>query len=192
MKQWRHQLFYVINFFGSIQLWTVAHLRLLGRLMFCSWFFFFSARCVRSNESSRYCHGVRTFVGLSVRLGRACIVSMHCAHRPSTSFNIDTGRPFGRLLKISVPGTIFGKLVSSYAALSPHSIGPERAVSCHTTLKGPKQPCYSREAINSRMSIALWTSHLFLRRTVAARRVYYALQTVIFITQTMTFCLHSL
>ena len=37
------------------------------------------------------------------------------------------------LLKISVPGTIFGKLVSSFAALSPHSIGPERAVSCHTT-----------------------------------------------------------
>ena len=59
------------------------------------------------------------------------------------------------LLKISVPGTIFGKLVSSYAALSPHSIGPERAVSCHTTLKGPKQSCYSREAINSRMAIAL-------------------------------------
>ena len=59
------------------------------------------------------------------------------------------------LLKISVPGTIFGKLFSSFAALLPHSIGPEHAVSCHTTLKGPKQSCYSREAINSRMAIAL-------------------------------------
>ena len=59
------------------------------------------------------------------------------------------------LLKISVPGTIFGKLVLSFATLSPHSIGPERAVSCHTTLKGPKQSCYLREAINSRMATAL-------------------------------------
>ena len=59
------------------------------------------------------------------------------------------------LLKISVPGTIFSKLVCSFAALSPHSSGPERAVSCHTALKGPKQSCYSREALNSRMAIAL-------------------------------------
>jgi hypothetical protein len=33
--------------------------------------------------------------------------------------------------------------------------GPERAVSVHTTLKTAKQSSYSREAINSRMYIAL-------------------------------------
>ena len=75
---------------------------------------------------------------------------------------------------ISVPRTIFGKLVSSFAALSPHSIGPERAVSCHTTLKGPKQSCYSREAINRQMAIALnscWTCS-FLRPTAISSQTF--------------------
>jgi len=36
--------------------------------------FNFRARCVRYNESSRYCHDVRP----SVCLARACIVIIHC------------------------------------------------------------------------------------------------------------------
>ena len=59
------------------------------------------------------------------------------------------------MLKISQPGTVFSKLVQAYLSLSPHSIGPEQAVSCHTIIKGPKQTSYSREAINSPMYIAL-------------------------------------
>ena len=59
------------------------------------------------------------------------------------------------MLKISQPGTDFSKLVQAYLSLTPHSIGPEWAVSCHTIIKGPKQSSYSREAINSRMYIAL-------------------------------------
>jgi len=65
-----------------------------------------------------------------------------------------TGKLF-HMLKISVPGTIFAKLVQAFLSLTPHSIGPERAVSCHTILKGPKQSSYSRDAINSRMYISL-------------------------------------
>ena len=63
------------------------------------------------------------------------------------------GKPF-------VPGTVFSKLVQTFITLTPHSIAPEHAVSCHTILKGPKQSCYSREAINSRMYIdSIGTAH---------------------------------
>lgn len=58
-------------------------------------------------------------------------------------------------LKVSEPHSIFSKLVQSYISLTPHSIGPERAVSVHTILKSDKQSNYSREALNSRMIIAL-------------------------------------
>lgn len=57
-------------------------------------------------------------------------------------------------LKISVSKTIFSKLVQAYISLTPHSCGPERAVSCHIILKTNKQTAYSREAINSRLFIA--------------------------------------
>ena len=69
-----------------------------------------------------------------------------------------------------MPGTIFAKLVQAFLSLTPHSIGPERAVSCHTILKGPKQSRYSRDAINSRMYISLnsgGTAHFDLRPAVA-------------------------
>ena len=74
------------------------------------------------------------------------------------------------MLKISQPGTIFSKLVQAFLSLTPHSIGPERAMSCHTIPKGPKQSCYSRDAINSRMYIALnssGTAHFDPRPAVA-------------------------
>lgn len=58
-------------------------------------------------------------------------------------------------LKVSEHKTVFRKLVESYVSLTPHSAGPERAVSVHTNLKTIKQTCLSREAINSRMYIAL-------------------------------------
>lgn len=58
-------------------------------------------------------------------------------------------------LEVSEPGTIFSKLVQTFVALTPHSSGPERAVSIHTTLKSNKQSSLSRNAINSRMYIAL-------------------------------------
>jgi len=39
-------------------------------------------------------------------------------------------------LKISTPNTLFSKLVQTYIiSITPHSCGPERAVSCHTILK---------------------------------------------------------
>ena len=74
------------------------------------------------------------------------------------------------MLKISQPGTVFSKLVQAHLFLTPHSIGHEWAVSCHTIIKGPKQSSYSREAINSRMYMALnsgGTAHFDLRPTVA-------------------------
>lgn len=80
-----------------------------------------------------------------------------------------TGKLY-HMLKISQSGTVFSKLVQAYVSLTPHSIGPERAVSCHTILKGPKQSSYSREAINSRMYIALnssGTAHFDPRPAVA-------------------------
>lgn len=80
-----------------------------------------------------------------------------------------TGKLY-HVLKISQPGTVFSKLVQAYLSLTPHSICPERAVSCHTILKGPKQSSYSREAINSRMYIALnsgGTAHFDPRPAVA-------------------------
>jgi len=45
--------------------------------------------------------------------------------------------------------------VQSFISLTPHNVGPERAISVHTTLKTNKQSSYSREAINSRRYIAL-------------------------------------
>ena len=80
-----------------------------------------------------------------------------------------TGKIY-HMLKISQPGTVFSKLVQAYLSLTSHSIGPERAVSCHTIIKGPKQSSYSREAINSRMYIALnsgGTAHFDPRPAVA-------------------------
>jgi len=73
-------------------------------------------------------------------------------------------------LKISTPNTLFSKLVQTYISITPHSCGPERAVSCHTILKTNKQSSYSREAINSRLYIALsssGTAHFDPRPSVA-------------------------
>lgn len=73
-------------------------------------------------------------------------------------------------LKISTPNTLFSKLVQTYISITPHSCGPERAVSCHTILKTNKQSNYSREAINSRLYIALnssGTAHFDPRPSVA-------------------------
>lgn len=58
-------------------------------------------------------------------------------------------------LKVSPPHSVFSKLVQSYISVTPYSSGPERAVSVHTTLKTAKQSGYSRNALNSRMYIAL-------------------------------------
>ncbi|KAE9527914.1 hypothetical protein AGLY_012738 [Aphis glycines] len=73
-------------------------------------------------------------------------------------------------LKISTPNTLFSKLVQTYISITPHSCGPERAVSCHTILKTNKQSNYSREAINSHLYIALnssGTAHFDPRPSVA-------------------------
>lgn len=65
-----------------------------------------------------------------------------------------TGKLY-HMLKISQRGTVFSKLAQAYLSLTPHSIGPELAVSCHTILKGPEQSSYSREAINSQIYYSL-------------------------------------
>lgn len=72
----------------------------------------------------------------------------------SSSLTSSTGKLY-HFLKVSQPHSIFRKLVQSYISLTPHSAGPERAVSVHTTLKSNKQSSLSREALNSRMCIAL-------------------------------------
>lgn len=72
----------------------------------------------------------------------------------SSSMTSSTGRLY-HFLKVSQPHSILRKLVQSYISLTPHSAGPERAVSVHTTLKSNKQSGLSREALNSRMRIAL-------------------------------------
>ena len=73
-------------------------------------------------------------------------------------------------LRVSERGTYFSKLVETYISLTPHSSNAERAVSYHTALKGPKQSSLSREAINSRMYIAInspGTAHFDPRPAVA-------------------------
>ena len=89
---------------------------------------------------------------------------------PDPSHVSDETAKIYHFIKVSVGDTFFSKLVQSYASLSPHSIGPERALSCHTALQGPKQSSYTREAINSRMAIALnstGTAHFDPRPSVA-------------------------
>lgn len=66
----------------------------------------------------------------------------------------NTGKLY-HFLKIAPCGTVTSKLAQAYICLTPHSIGPERAVSCHTIIKTSKQSSYSKEAVNSRMYIAL-------------------------------------
>lgn len=84
------------------------------------------------------------------------IVSLYSAKKlpPPPEMNTSTGKLF-YYLKVSTPHSVFSKLVQAYISLTPHSAGPERAVSVHTTLKSSKQSSYSREALNSRMYIAL-------------------------------------
>lgn len=73
---------------------------------------------------------------------------------PSSIMTSSTAKLY-HCLKVSQPHSTFSKLVQSYVSLTPHSAGPERAVSVHTTLKTNKQSSLSREALNSRMYIAL-------------------------------------
>lgn len=73
---------------------------------------------------------------------------------PSSTMTSSTAKLY-HCLKVSQPHSIFSKLVQAYVSLTPHSAGPERAVSVHTNLKTVKQSNLSREALNSRMYIAL-------------------------------------
>lgn len=71
--------------------------------------------------------------------------------------------------KITTPNTLISKLVQTYISLTPHSCGPERAVSCHTILKTKNQSNYSRGAINSRLFLDLnscGTAHFVPRPSV--------------------------
>lgn len=89
-------------------------------------------------------------------------------HIPS-NLNDHTGILYN-LLRISVPGTIFSKLVKTYISITPHSAGPERAVSCYNTLKSKKQSSLARKTINNRMYISLnspGTAHFDPRPAVA-------------------------
>ncbi|KAL4148449.1 hypothetical protein QTP88_002689 [Uroleucon formosanum] len=84
------------------------------------------------------------------------VISLYAADKlpPPLEMNNSTAKMY-HFLKVSTQSSIFSKLVQSFISLTPHSAGPERAVSLHTTLKTSKQSSYSREAINSRMYIAL-------------------------------------
>jgi len=66
---------------------------------------------------------------------------------PAT-YNDNTAKLY-YILRMSMKGTFFSKLVHSYIAVCPHSCGPEWAVSCHTILKGSKQSRYSREGLTA-------------------------------------------
>jgi len=84
------------------------------------------------------------------------IIGLYATDKIPCPINITD--PTGKLyyyLKISSSTIFFAKLIQAYATITPHSCGPERAVSCHTILKSNKQSCYSRDAINSRMYITL-------------------------------------
>jgi len=84
------------------------------------------------------------------------VISLYAAEKlpPCLEMNSSTAKIY-HYLKVSKQSSIFSKLVQSFIGLTPHSAGPERAVSVHTILKTNKQSSYSREAINSRMYIAL-------------------------------------
>jgi hypothetical protein len=77
------------------------------------------------------------------------VIGLYAADKllPPSEMNTSTAKLF-HYLKIAMPHSVFSKLVQSYISLTPHSAGPERAVSVHTTLKTAKQSSYSREAIN--------------------------------------------
>lgn len=61
--------------------------------------------------------------------------------------------------------------MQSCVSLTPHSAGPETAMSIYTTLKSSKQSGLSREALNSRIFIALNAigTAFYDPRTVVAR-----------------------
>lgn len=84
---------------------------------------------------------------------------------PPQEMNNSTAKIY-HYLKVS---SIFSQMVLSFISLTSYSAGPERAdhVSVHTTIK---QSSYSREAINSRMYIALYGigTALFHPRLAAA------------------------
>ena len=99
------------------------------------------------------------------------VISLHATGElpPPSDMTCSTARIY-HYLKVSQLHSIFSKLVQSYLILSPHSTGTERAVSLHTILKSSKQLGLSREAINSRMYIALngtGTAHYDPRPAVA-------------------------
>ncbi|KAF0702117.1 Uncharacterized protein FWK35_00032969, partial [Aphis craccivora] len=85
------------------------------------------------------------------------VISLYAAKTlpPCLEMNSSTAKIY-HYLKVSKQSLIFSKLVQSFIGLTPHSAGPERAVSVHTILKTNKQSSFnSRVAINSRMYIAL-------------------------------------
>lgn len=84
------------------------------------------------------------------------VISLYAAEKLPLplEMNSSTAKLF-HYLKVSTPGSVLSKIVQTYICITPHSAGPERAVSVHTALKSNKQSSYSREAMNSRMYIAL-------------------------------------
>ena len=84
------------------------------------------------------------------------VVGMYAVGKlpPSSDMTSSTAKLY-HYFKASQPHSTFNKLVQSYVSLNPHSADPERAVSVHTILKSNKQSSFSREALNSRMYIAL-------------------------------------
>ena len=80
------------------------------------------------------------------------VISLDVAEKllPSLEMNSSTAKIY-HYLKVSTQSSIFSKLVQSFIGLTPHSAGPERAISVHMILKTNKQSSYSSEAINSSM-----------------------------------------
>lgn len=84
------------------------------------------------------------------------MISLYAAEKlPPSSDMISLTAKLYHYFKVSQLHSVFNKLVQSYVCLTPHSAGPERAVSIHTNLKSNKQSGLSQEAWNSRMFIAL-------------------------------------
>lgn len=84
------------------------------------------------------------------------VICLFCSEKlPAPLEMDDASAKLYHYFKVSKTHSVFSKLVQTYICVTPHSAGPERAVSVHTTLKTNKQSSYSRKALNSRMYIAL-------------------------------------
>ena len=73
------------------------------------------------------------------------------------------------MLRRSEPNSVLSKLIQSYIVITPHGVGPERAIKYHNDIKSYKRSNTSRETMNCRLFVSLnrvGTAHFDLREAV--------------------------